>query len=285
MAMPAAIPILSSIAELADTSDAWIVDIWGIMHNGARAYAAAAQACSRFRARGGTVVLLSNAPRPFSAVVPHMTALGVPSDAYDAGITSGDVTRDMLTAWLGRRVLHIGPPRDNALFTDLNVRLAPAAEAEVVLCSGLIDDERETPADYAELLDALAARAVPMICANPDIMVERGDKLLYCAGALAESYAAKGGRVSYAGKPHLPVYERALAEIARRTCRPVEKSRVLCIGDGIETDLAGAYAATLRSVFVASPIFAPNGLSAATLEGLFANRPFAPIAAMLALAW
>jgi HAD superfamily hydrolase (TIGR01459 family) len=282
--MPA-IPILSSIAELAAASDAWIVDIWGVMHNGARAYPAAARACVEFRARGGAVVLLSNAPRPFASVVPHMTALGVPPDAYDAGVTSGDVTRDMLCAWTGRRMLHIGPQRDHALFADIDVRLAHAAEAEAVLCSGLHDDERETPADYAELLDALAARGVPMICANPDIRVERGDKLIYCAGALAESYAARGGAVSYAGKPHLPVYQRALAEIERLAGRPVEKSRVLCIGDGIETDLAGAHAAGLRSVFVASPIFAPEGLTAATLDGLFANRRFAPIAAMPALAW
>lgn len=283
--MPAAVPILSSIAELAATSDAWIVDIWGVMHNGARAYATAARACSQLRARGGRVILLSNAPRPFLSVVPHMATLGVPPDAYDAGVTSGDVTRDMLAAWAGRRVLHVGPQRDHALFMDLDIRLAPATEAEVVLCSGLYDDERETPADYEALLDALAARSVPMICANPDIVVERGDKLIYCAGALAESYAAKGGPVSYAGKPHLPVYERALAEIERLAGRPVEKSRVLCIGDGIETDLAGAHAAGLRSVFVASPIFVPDGLSAATLEGLFAKRQFAPVAAMPALAW
>ena len=283
--MPAAVPILSSIAELAATSDAWIVDIWGVMHNGARAYATAARACSQLRARGGRVILLSNAPRPFLSVLPHMAALGVPPDAYDAGVTSGDVTRDMLAAWAGRRVLHVGPQRDHALFMDLDIRLAPATEAEVLLCSGLYDDECETPADYEALLDALAARSVPMICANPDIVVERGDKLIYCAGALAESYAAKGGRVTYAGKPHLAVYERVLAEIARLTGRPVEKSRVLCIGDGIETDLAGAHAAGLRSVFVASPIFVPDGLSAATLEGLFAGRPFAPVAAMPALAW
>jgi HAD superfamily hydrolase (TIGR01459 family) len=285
MAMRAAIPIVASIAELGATSDAWIVDIWGVMHNGAHAYQAAAEACSMFRARGGAVVLLSNAPRPFAAVVPHMTGLGVPADAHDAGVTSGDVTRDMLAAWAGRRVLHVGPERDHALFTDIDIHLAAAAEAEVVLCSGLYDDERETPGDYAELFGALAARGVPMICANPDIRVERGDKLLYCAGALAESYAALGGTVSYAGKPHLPVYERALAEIERRIGRAVEKSRVLCIGDGIETDLAGAHAAGLRSIFVASPIFAPGGLSATVLDELFAGRPFAPVAAMPALAW
>jgi HAD superfamily hydrolase (TIGR01459 family) len=282
--MPA-IPILSSIAELAATSDAWIVDIWGVMHNGARAYPAAAAACRAFRAAGGIVVLLSNAPRPFTSVVPHMASLGVPPGAYDAGVTSGDVTRDMLAAWQGRPLLHVGPDRDHALFDGLDIRPAPAATAEVLLCSGLYDDERETPADYAGLLGALAGRGVPMICANPDIVVERGDKLIYCAGALAESYAAKGGAVSYAGKPHLPVYERVLAEIARLRGRRVETSRVLCIGDGIETDLKGAHAADLSSVFVASPIFAPDGLSPALLNELFAGRPFAPVAAMPALAW
>lgn len=283
--MPDAIPVLSSIAELAATTDAWIVDIWGVMHNGAHAYAAAASACSQLRAHGGTVVLLSNAPRPFSAVVPHMAAIGVPPDAYDAGVTSGDVTRDMLAAWVGRRLLHIGPERDRGLLAGLDFHLAPAAEADVVLCSGLYDDETETPATYAPLLEALAARNVPMICANPDIMVERGDRLIYCAGALAAEYEGRGGQVNYAGKPYPAVYQCALDEIARLRGGPIEKNRVLCIGDGIETDLKGAHAAGLRSVFVASPIFVPGGLSAAVLEELFATRPFAPAAAMPALAW
>jgi HAD superfamily hydrolase (TIGR01459 family) len=279
------IPILPSIAELAATSDAWIVDIWGVMHNGMRAHPAAAEACRAFRATGGTVVLLSNAPRPFEAVVPHMTSLGVPADAYDTGVTSGDVTRDMLRPWQGRRLLHIGPERDQPLRDGLDIALAPAAEAEVVLCSGLYNDDTETPADYAEMLDALAARGVPMICANPDILVERGDRLIYCAGALAQNYATKGGEVHYAGKPHLAVYERTLAEIARLRGQRIEKARVLAIGDGVETDLAGAHAAGLRSVFVASPIFAPDGLSAEVLGDLFAGRPLVPVAAMTGLAW
>jgi HAD superfamily hydrolase (TIGR01459 family) len=279
------IPILASIADLAATSDAWIVDIWGVMHNGERAYAAAAEAARRFRAGGGTVVLLSNAPRPFKAVVPHLSALGVPADAYDAGVTSGDVTRDMLTRWQGRRLLHIGPERDRPLLDGLDIARVLAAEAEVVLCSGLYNDDTETPADYAEVLDALAARRVPMICANPDILVERGHKLIYCAGALAQNYEAKGGEVAYAGKPHLPVYERTLAEIARLRGRPVAQDRVLCIGDGVETDLAGAHAAGLSAVFVASPIFAPSGLSAEVLGELFATRPFGPVAAMTGLVW
>jgi HAD superfamily hydrolase (TIGR01459 family) len=283
--MPAPIPILSSVAELADTSDAWIVDIWGVMHNGARAHPAAVDACIAFRRRGGGVVLLSNAPRPFAAVVPHMTALGVPPEAYDAGVTSGDATRDMISAWQGRPLLHIGPERDLGLIAGLDISLAPPAAAEVVLCSGLHDDTRETPANYADLWPGLVRRGVPMICANPDIMVERGHELIYCAGALAADYEAAGGKVTYAGKPHLPIYARTEAEIARLRGRPVARERVLCIGDGIDTDLKGAYAAGLRSVFIASPIFVPNGLDAAVLKKLFADRPFAPAAAMVALAW
>jgi HAD superfamily hydrolase (TIGR01459 family) len=285
--MPAAeIPILSSIAPLAAASKAWIVDIWGVMHNGARAHPAAVDACARFRAAGGIVVLLSNAPRPFPLVVPHMTSRGVEARAYDGGVTSGDATRDMIAAWQGKPLLHIGPERDLGLFEGFDVRLVPPKEAQVVVCSGLYDDTRETPADYAGLFAGLLARGVPMICANPDIMVERGHELIYCAGALAADYEAKGGKVTYAGKPHAPIYERTLAEIARLNGgRPLAKEEVLCIGDGIDTDLKGAAGFGLRSVFVASPIFVPNGLDAAVLAELFAARPFAPIAALAALAW
>src|SRR5262245_5929381 len=197
----AAVPILSSIATLAATSEAWIVDIWGVMHNGARAHQAAVGACARFRAGGGTVVLLSNAPRPFSAVIPHMTALGVDPQAYDGGVTSGDATRDMIRPWQGKPLLHIGPERHKGLFDGLDVLLASPDAAQVAVCSGLYDDTKETPADYADLFAGLLARGVPMICANPDIMVERGNQLLYCAGALAADYEANGGKVAYAGKP------------------------------------------------------------------------------------
>jgi len=283
--MNPASPILSSIASLAETSEAWIVDIWGVMHNGARAYAVAGDACRRFRARGGIVVLLSNAPRPFSAVVPHMTSLGVDPEAYDTGVTSGDATREMIADWQGRPLLHIGPERDRGLFEGYDVRFAAPEAAEVAVCSGLYDDSKETPADYAGLFEGLLARQVPMICANPDILVERGEQLIYCAGALAADYEAKGGKVTYAGKPYGPIYDRTLREIARLKGRTVAKENILCIGDGVETDLKGAYNAGFRSVFISSPIFLPDGLSAPALAKLFAERPFAPIAALPALAW
>jgi len=283
--MNPASPILTSIAPLAETSEAWIVDIWGVMHNGARAHAAAGDACRRFRARGGIVVLLSNAPRPFSAVIPHMASLGVDPYAYDTGVTSGDATREMIAEWQGRPLLHVGPERDRGLFEGYEVRFSAPEAAEVVICSGLYDDSTETPADYAGLFEGLLARQVPMICANPDIMVERGEELLYCAGALAADYEAKGGKVTYAGKPHVPIYDRTLREIARLKGRPIAKENILCIGDGVETDLKGAHNAGFRSVFIASPIFLPDGLSAPALTKLFADRPFSPIAALPALAW
>ena len=281
---PAVIPILSSIAELSCTSDAWIVDIWGVMHNGARAFAAAGEACRRFRRRGGIVMLLSNAPRPFRAVVQQMSALGVDPEAYDGGVTSGDVTRGLLEAWSDRPLLHIGPERDKGLFEGLAPRLTKPEEAQAIVCSGLWDDTSETPADYAGLFGALAARRVPMICANPDLVVERGDKLVYCAGAMAAVYEEKGGEVIYAGKPHLPIYERTFAAIARIAGAAVARERILTIGDGVDTDLLGAHRAGLRSVFIASAVHVPGGLDARVLEALFASRPYRPIAALPALA-
>ena len=281
---PAAIPILSSISELSCACDAWIVDIWGVIHNGARAFAAAGEACRRFRRRGGIVMLLSNAPRPFRAVVHQLAAVGVDPESYDGGLTSGDVTRGLLEAWSGRSLLHIGPERDKGLFEGLTARLATPDAAEAIVCSGLWDDSSETPANYEALFEVLAARRLAMLCANPDLVVERGNKLVYCAGALAALYAQKGGEVIYAGKPHVPIYERTFATLERLAGRALARERILAIGDGIDTDLLGAHRAGLRSLFIASAVHLPGGLDARTLDELFASRPFRPIAALPALA-
>jgi HAD superfamily hydrolase (TIGR01459 family) len=277
---PAAIPILSSMCELSSTFDAWIVDVWGVIHNGARAFAAAGEACRRFRRGGGIVVLLSNAPRPFRAVVHQLNTFGVDPESYDGGLTSGDVTHGLLEAWSERLLLHIGPERDKGLFEGLTVRLTTPDQAEAIVCSGLWDDTHETPANYGALLEALAARRLPMLCANPDLVVERGNKLVYCAGALAALYAEKGGEVIYAGKPHLPIYEHTFAALERLAGSTVARERILAIGDGVDTDLLGAHRAGLRSVFIASAVHLPGELSAQALEELFQSRPFRPIAAL-----
>lgn len=279
------IPILTSIAGLAPARDVWLTDVWGVIHNGVTPFASACDAATRFRLAGGTVILLSNAPRPAASVVAQLDRIGVPRFAWDAVLTSGDAARALVGAYAGKRVFHLGPERDLSLYDELGVTLAEAADADAVSCTGLFDDEIETPADYADLLAELAARNLAMICANPDLTVERGNKIVYCAGALAADYEARGCPVAYAGKPYLPIYDMAFAMMAKLKERPVPKERVLCIGDGLRTDIKGAAAAGLDSVFIASGVHAPGGLSSETLATLFPSQDERPIAAMPALAW
>ena len=209
----AEIPVLASIRDLGSRYRAWLVDIWGVMHNGHRAFESAVAATRAFRAQGGIVVLLSNSPRPSPSVQDQLRRLGVPDDAYDATVTSGDLTRHELAKHRGSTVFHLGPERDLPIFEGLDVKRGHPEDAELVVCSGLFDDDTETPEDYADLLSALAARQLPMICANPDHMVERGDRLVWCAGALASLYEQQGGPVIYAGKPYAPIYRLALETI------------------------------------------------------------------------
>lgn len=281
------VPLLRSIAPLAATSDAWISDVWGVFHDGVRPYPAASAACTKFRAGGGTVVLVSNAPSTGEEVAAHLDSMGIPRSAYDAIVTSGDVTRVLISGWAGRPVHHLGPDRYLGTFDGLDVRFASLSDAAVVVCTGLIEDERETPDDYRAILADLRARAVPMICVNPDIVVERGHRLIYCAGALAEVYEGLGGEVAYAGKPHPPIYTRARELITKARGAPVSTERTLAIGDGIKTDIAGATAAGLRAVFIASALHVAGGesLDEAMLADLFAGHPAPPIAALTGLAW
>ncbi len=197
------------------------------MHNGHRAFPRAVAATREFRARGGIVVLISNSPRPSPSVQEQLRRLGVPDDAYDATVTSGDLTRHELDKHKGAIVFHLGPERDLPIFQGLAVKLGRPEQAELVVCSGLLDDETETPDDYIGLMRALAARKLPMICANPDHLVERGDQLVYCAGALASLYEQEGGRVIYAGKPYAPIYLLALETISALAGRAVPRSEVL----------------------------------------------------------
>lgn len=288
------VPVIGSIAELGSEYTAWLVDIWGVMHNGLRAFPPAVEATRRFRQQGGIVVLLSNSPRPAASLQHQLKSLGVPDACYDATISSGDLTRHELAKHEGARVFHLGPERDLPIFAGLDVTRVDASEGEFVLCTGLFHDDTETPEDYVELLRALAARKLTMLCANPDRMVERGDSLIYCAGALADIYAAFGGNVIYAGKPYVPIYELALATVGELAGREVPPSQILAIGDGVHTDMAGAASFGLDAVFVASGLHAPKTSSDAKMpraaldefhllelfEGL---KP--PRAAMPALAW
>ncbi len=284
-----AVPIVDSVQDIGKGYRAWFVDIWGVMHNGRTAFPEASAATRAFRDQGGVVVLLSNSPRPSPAVQEQLREFGVPDGAYDATVTSGDLTRHELGKHAGARVFHLGPERDRAIFDGLDIALTGPEEAELVVCSGPFNDDVETPDDYTGLLGALAARGLLMICANPDHMVERGHRLVYCAGALAAVYETFGGKVIYAGKPHVPVYELALETAGRLAGETLDRARVLAIGDGLKTDIAGAGSFGIDAVFVASGLHAPGeggeALDAAHLTQLFGQEGRRPIAAMRGLRW
>jgi HAD superfamily hydrolase (TIGR01459 family) len=285
-ATPLTIPILTSIAPLASGTEAWLVDLWGVIHNGVTPFASAVEACRRYRQEGGRVLLLSNAPRPWQSVAAQLDRIGVAREAWDAIVSSGDAARALVGRLGAAAVFHLGPERDLPLYEGLDAQRVPAEDAEVVVCTGLFDDETETPEDYAALLASFGARGLPMICANPDLSVERGDRIVFCGGALAEAYARLGGEVAYAGKPHLPVYDMAFATLARLQGRRIEKDKVLAIGDGIRTDIDGAAAAGVRSVYIVSGVHAgAEALDADLLARLFPGPGARPVAAMAALAW
>ncbi len=283
--------IIERFAPLAETYDVLLCDVWGVVHNGVAAFAPACEALMRFRADGGTVILITNAPRPGAWVQKFLDRLGVPRDAYDAITSSGDVTRGIVESRMRERVFHLGPERDAAIFAGLDISYAPIETADYVVCTGLFDDTRETPESYRELLASLRARSLFMVCANPDIVVERGDELVYCAGALADAYAALGGGVLYCGKPHSPIYEAALGKAAAFRGGDVPPlKRVLAIGDSVRTDLKGAVAFGIDCLFVISGIHADDlgGREAADLSSLntvFATAGVAPKAVTRALAW
>ncbi|MGE4372501.1 MAG: TIGR01459 family HAD-type hydrolase [Xanthobacter sp.] len=255
-AHPEAPPVISGLSAFACDYDVILCDVWGVVHNGMAAFAAACAALEKVRAAGGHVILVSNAPRPNRHVATILDKLGAPRSAYDAIVTSGDVTHLLLAAQPGAQVFHLGPERDLGLFEDLDLTLTPLEAAQTVVCTGLFDDTIETADDYLPMLEQMKLRSMPFICANPDIVVERGEKLIYCAGAIAEVYDALGGAAVYCGKPHAPIYEIALKKAEELRGRPVERTRVLGIGDALRTDVTGAARAGLDSLFIAGGIHA-----------------------------
>jgi HAD superfamily hydrolase (TIGR01459 family) len=252
--MSAAPPLLiEHFGPLARDYDALLCDVWGVVHNGLAAFPETCAALEQFRQGGGSVVLISNAPRPGAGVIRMLDRLGVARSAYDRIVTSGDVTREFVARQAGH-VYHLGPERDRGIFSGLDIQFGPIETAEYVVCTGLFDDETEGPEDYRPLFAQMQARNLLMLCANPDLLVERGERLVYCAGALAELYGALGGNVLYAGKPHRPIYDEALAAI--EAVRGTRARRVLAIGDSVRTDLTGAFALGLDCLFVTGGIHA-----------------------------
>ena len=247
--------LIDHVDPLLGGYDVILCDVWGVVHNGVAAWPDAVGALGRCRAAGATVVLITNAPRPNPAVRAQLARLGVSGDAFDDVVTSGDVTRALIAEG-PRKVFHIGPDMDLSIFEGLDVERVEDFEASAVVCTGLFDDETETPGDYADLLARLRSRDLPMICANPDIVVERGHRLIYCAGALAREYSLLGGRTLIAGKPHRPIYEEALRLAEKARGAPVDRARVLAIGDGATTDVKGAIDNGIDLLFITDGIHA-----------------------------
>lgn len=280
--------ILTGLREIAPRYDALICDVWGVLHNGQTARVEACGAIKNFRERHGPVILLSNAPRPVGDLEAQFERFGVPFDCYDAIMTSGVAAReDLARRSSGKRLrmLHLGPPRDSGVFEGLNLDCVDVADAEIVLCTGFYDDEAETPADYADMLSDLQVRGLTMLCANPDLVVQRGGRMIPCAGAMAAAYEGIGGHVVYYGKPHAAIYEVTLAQARRVAGKGV--AHPLAIGDGMGTDLKGANAVGIDALFIADGIHGEDvrELTPSHMSALFAKAGVHARAAMRALVW
>ncbi|MFG1373642.1 TIGR01459 family HAD-type hydrolase [Xanthobacter oligotrophicus] len=253
---PHAPPLVSGLSAYAGQYDLILCDVWGVLHNGVAAFESAHDALTRARAGGASVILVSNAPRPNRFVMEMLDGFGVPRTAYDGIVTSGDVTREMLAARSGARTYHLGPERDLSLFHGLDLTLTDLTGADLVVVTGLFNDDVETPDDYAEALKAMKARDLPMICANPDLVVERGDQLIFCSGAIAKAYEELDGKAIWCGKPYRPIYDTAFAHAEVIRGGAIERARVLGIGDALRTDIAGANDAGFDSLFISGGIHA-----------------------------
>lgn len=275
MTAPSVIPGLFAIA---DQYDAVLCDVWGVIHNGRESFPEACDALARFGRERGPVVLISNVPRPARFVLQQLTALKVPDDVWSGFVASGDATFAELVKRAPGPAWAIGPERDDTLYQGSGVEILRTPRgAAFISCTGLFDDDTEEPADYREGLAACAARGLEMICANPDLVVQKGDKMIWCAGALADLYEELGGKVLMAGKPFAPIYELSYAEADRLAGHAVPRDRILAIGDGVRTDVAGANNQKLDLLFVAGGIHAaelagPDGeMSAARVEAMLAD--------------
>ena len=267
---------INRFAEITPGYDVVLCDVWGVLHNGIDAFGEASDALIAAREAGASVVLITNSPRPTPGVIAQLRMIGVPDKAYDRVVTSGDVTRRLISEG-PRKIFLLGPDRDLPLLDGLAVERVGADEAESVVCSGFFNDEVETPADYRDMLAGFVARGVPMICANPDLVVERGSRMIPCAGALAQLFETLGGETRIAGKPYQPIYDAALAIAAEIRGGPVDPARVIAIGDGITTDVRGALNRELDLLYISGGVHAGEYLqdgriNEAMLHAFLANH-------------
>ena len=260
--------IISGLSEIADNYDALICDIWGVLHNGRAPFDGVDAALKNFRQKGGKTLLLSNAPRPGDSALKRLDTIGNSRDGFDDILTSGDTVRALMNemALEGQKVCHIGPEKDADLVAGLDVEFTDEDNADAILFSGMYDDMVETPDDYADMLARFKARGLPLLCPNPDRTVQFGDKVIFCAGAVAEKYENLGGEVVWIGKPYPRVYDRAMTVLSEMT--GLEKPRILAIGDGPKTDIPGAEAAGIDALFIGGGLAGASGADIETPEAI-----------------
>jgi HAD superfamily hydrolase (TIGR01459 family) len=286
---PESVQRIQGLRAIADNYDLVLCDVWGVLHNGLAPRSGAIEALSSYRKSGGTVVMVTNAPRQRKSVILQLENMGVPEGVFDTVVTSGDVTRDLIRQ-IGGKMLHIGPKKDMNLFEGIEVDLVSENEASSIICSGLWNEQTETPEDYIELLGRMQKRDLPFICANPDIVVHVGDKLEFCAGAIAREYSKLGGKTLIAGKPHHPIYTLAIAEAEQITGKTFDKAKILAIGDGMPTDIKGAADNGLDALYVSAGIHADEYGAAdnpdhAGVLAFLAKNNQAPVAYLPRLEW
>ncbi|GGA56424.1 TIGR01459 family HAD-type hydrolase [Pelagibacterium lentulum] len=246
---------LSGLSALARSYKGILSDVWGVVHNGVSPHQDAVDALVAYRRAGGRVVLITNAPRPRDAIMAQLDVIGVSREAYDAIVTSGDATRTLLEGYRGKVVHRVGPLIDDVLFEGLDLTLGTVEEASAIAVTDL-DTDDDTPDDYRDRMAQWLARDLPLICANPDKVVEEGDRIIYCGGALADAYEDIGGRVMMAGKPFNPIYEEAKSLLDAALGYTVDRSGILAIGDSVRTDAVGAAQFGIDLLFVTGSIHA-----------------------------
>ena len=248
---------LKGISEISDKFDVYFIDLWGVIHNGVQCYPEALKVLEKLKEQNKKIVLISNAPRPAAVVKVFLETIGLKSSGYDFLVTSGDITREYISLNSSKKnFYHLGPTRDIDLFKDLNVSLTSKEECEEIICTGLVSDEEEKLQDYKILLDFFLNKKIPLICANPDEVVARGEKIVFCAGALANQYKQEGGVVRYFGKPYSEIYSFALKKIrAHKDFKDKKEINTLVIGDNIKTDIKGANLSNLDSVLILNGIY------------------------------
>ncbi|MCB2136290.1 MAG: TIGR01459 family HAD-type hydrolase [Rhodobacteraceae bacterium] len=282
--------IIESLSDVQSRYEALFCDLWGCVHDGLRPFPAAVRALQSYRAAGGKVVLVTNSPRPRASVEEQLAQIGVPRDCWDTIATSGDSARAaMFQGAVGRKVYFIGDPDTDMGFFEplkildnpIRIEKVPLAEAEGIVCTGPFDTQADPEVNRPDFLYA-KAKGLKLLCANPDIVVDRGETREWCAGALARLYAEMGGESLYFGKPHPPIYDLARRRLTALTGSTVDDARILAIGDGIGTDILGGIGEAIDTLFITGGLeaarFGPDidNPDPALLEDWLADRQLSP---------